>query len=65
MSAWEREVSIEIRQTGHFHIDNKGMVHVSYGGYSKSTQLGGHAKYPKLLAETLLRELVGQAHRDR
>jgi hypothetical protein len=38
-------------------------VRSAYG--TRSTQLGGHAKYPKLLAEILLRELVGQAHRDR
>jgi hypothetical protein len=63
MSKSESEVTQ--KYTGHFRVDNKGILHVSYGGYSKSTQLGGHAKYPKLLAEILLRELVGQAHRDR
>lgn len=67
VSKWEREVSTEVdgrKYTARFHTD-EDMVHVSYGGRRKSTQLGGHAQNPKLLAEILLRELVGQAHRDR
>ena len=50
MSKSKSEVACEIegqKYTGHFRVDNKGILHVSYGGYSKSTQLGGHAKYPK------------------
>jgi hypothetical protein len=62
----EREVSREMdgrHYTGHYHAD-KGILTVSYGGYSKSTQVGGHFLNPKPLAGIMLAELVGQARRE-
>ena len=66
MSGWEGEVSCEMggrKYTGHYHVD-KGMLHVSYGGCSKSPQVGGHFQNPELLAAILVRELVAEARKD-
>ena len=61
---WEGKVSrvIDGREySGHFRVDDKGILTVSYAGDSKSTQVGGHSLNPKPLAEVLLRELVEAA----
>jgi hypothetical protein len=46
------------KYTGHYHVD-KGILTVSYGGYSESTQVGNHFLNPKPPAEIILGELVG------
>jgi hypothetical protein len=64
----EGEVTIKIdgrEYTGHWRDDDKGMIRVSYGGYSsKPTRLGGHAQTPIVLARILLREWVMQALKE-
>ena len=57
MSAWEREVSIEIegrKYIGHFHI-HKGMVHVSHGGYSRSS-----ARRPRQISKAAGRNMTAR-----
>ena len=64
---WEGEVSIELggrTYTGLYRVDDKGMLHVSYGGDSKSERVGGHLQNPKVLAERLLREQKAVARKD-
>jgi hypothetical protein len=66
MSRWEGEASCEMggrKYIGHYHVDT-GMLHVSYGGCSKSTQVGGHFLNPKPLAAILVRKLVAEARKD-
>ena len=63
---WDREVSIEIDGqtfTGRYRVDGKGILTVTYGPYSKSTQHRGPDS-PKPMGRILLRELVGVALKD-
>jgi hypothetical protein len=63
---YEGEVSIDLdgqTYTGHYRVDHKGLLHVSYGPYRKSTQHRGPDS-PKPMARILLRELVAEARRD-
>jgi hypothetical protein len=51
------------KYTGHYHVDDKGMLHVSYGADSIPTHFR-RPESPKPLAEQLLRELVANARKD-
>jgi len=42
-----------------------GLITVRSAYGTQSTQLGGHARTPELLARTLLRELVGRSRRGK
>jgi hypothetical protein len=63
---YEGEVSIELEgrtYAGNYRVDDKGMLHVSYGADSNSARHRG-PESPKPLAKMLLRELVGRARKD-
>lgn len=66
MSRWEGEVPVVIEgreYTGHYRVDDKGMLHVSCGGDTESTH-HRRPQDPKSMAEILLRKLVAKAKKD-